>query len=93
MCNGSGCGGPSAEAIQEMNTKGIYMPRQISGQVEEDWTTINKKGTETVTLSDLKKICTASVTGLGKLGGKDKFVAKKFTQVTNELYKGQKEFT
>ena len=69
------------------------MPKQIAGQVEEDWTNINKKGAETVTLSDLKKICNASVVGLGKLGGKDKFVAKKFTQVTNELYKNQKEFS
>lgn len=28
MCGG-GCGGPSAEAIAEMNSKGIYMPKQI----------------------------------------------------------------
>ena len=72
MCGG-GCGGPGAEAIADMNKKGIYMPKQISGQVENDWDAVNTKGLDAVSAADLKKICTTSVVNLGKLGGGDKF--------------------
>ena len=53
MCNGGVCGGPSAEAIAEMNKKGIYMPKQIAEQIQGDWNTVNKKGTDTVNAGDL----------------------------------------
>ena len=73
MCNGGVCGGPSAEAMNEMNKKGIYMPKQIAAQIQGDWDSVNKKGSDKVNPADLKKIVQSTVTGLGTLGGGDKF--------------------
>lgn len=92
ICNG-GCGGPSAEAIAEMNKKGIYMPKQIAEQIQGDWETVNKKGTDTVNAADLKKIVQSTVTGLGKLGGGDKFDQKAFTAVLKQKFPDNKEFS
>ena len=92
ICQGSACGGPSEEQIKQFNKNGIYMPKQINEQVENDWVIINKKGNETVTKSELQKICNQSVVGLGKLGGKDKFNKKEFNKVLDEFYKNQTEF-
>jgi len=92
MCVG-GCGGPSAEAIGEMNKKGIYMPKQILEQVQGDWNTVNKAGSKTVTPADLKKIVMGSVAGLGKLGGNDKFNPKAFADVQKTKFPDNTEFT
>ena len=92
MCSGS-CGGPSAEAIAEMNKKGIYMPKQISEQVQGDWDAVNKKGTDTVNPADLKKIVMGSVAGLGKLGGNDKFDPKAFAAIQKSKFPDNKEFS
>ena len=40
----------------------------------------------------MEKICKQTITTLGKNGGKDKFVAKKFNQILKEEYQGQDEF-
>ena len=92
MCNGS-CGGPSAEAIAEMNKKGIYMPKQIEEQLVNEWTSVNTKDTETVSPGDLKKIVTNSINGLGQLGGGDKFDQKKYNQLIKDKFKSNKEFS
>ena len=92
MCKGS-CGAPSAEAIAEMNKKGIYMPKQIEEQFTGDWQGVNTKGTETVSSGDLKKIVTNSINGLGQLGGGDKFDQKKFNSLIKDKFKNTKEFS
>ena len=93
MCNGGVCGGPSAEAIAEMNKKGIYMPKQIAEQIQGDWDTVNKKGAEKVNAADLKKIVQSTVTGLGQLGGGDKFDQKAFAATLKKKYPDNKDFS
>ena len=93
MCNGGVCGGPSAEAIAEMNKKGIYMPKQIAEQIEGDWSTVNKKGTDTVTPADLQKIVKQTVTGLGQLGGGDKFDQKSYAATLKNKFPNNKDFS
>ena len=93
MCNGGVCGGPSAEAIAEMNKKGIYMPKQIAEQIQGDWDTVNKKGSDTVSPPDLQKIVKSTVTGLGQLGGGDKFDQKAYAATLKQKFPNNKEFS
>ena len=68
------------------------MPKQISNQVENDWSAVNTKGGDVVTAADLKKVVSASVINLGKLGGKDKFNQKLFNEILKDSFNGQAEF-
>ena len=92
MCNGSGCGGPTEEALKEMNKKGIYTPKQIASTVGNEWTTVNADGSKKVDKKSLEKICKQAVTTLGKQGGGDKFQAKKFNALINDQYADKEDF-
>ena len=69
------------------------MPKQIAEQVNDNWDAANPKGNENLGPAELKKLCQTSVVNLGKLGGGDKFNAKKYTQLLKEGYDGQTEFS
>ena len=57
MCNGSGCGGPTEEALKEMNKKGIYTPKQIASTVGNEWTSVNTEGGKKVSKKEKKFFC------------------------------------
>ena len=76
----------------DMNKKGIYTPKQITTQLANEWEIINVNGDKKVSKQQLEKICKQTITTLGKNGGKDKFVAKKFNSILSEQFQGQDEF-
>ena len=94
MCNGSGCGGPSAEVLQEMNNKGVYIPKQIDEHVTESWETRKNKEVDTVPSTEVKKIVQTTISSLAKLGAKNKtkFDAKRFTALITDTYPDKTEF-
>ena len=92
MCNGSGCGGPTEEALKELNKKGVYTPKQISTQIGTTWDEVNTNGDKKVSKKDLQKICTTAINTLGRNGGGDKFKAKQFNSILNDDYADKEEF-
>lgn len=92
MCNGSGCGGPTEEALKEMNKKGIYTPKQIATSVGNEWGTINAEGNKKVSKKDLEKICKQAITSLGKQGGGEKFQPKQFNGLIKDKFADMEEF-
>ena len=94
MCGGAGCGAPDAEAIQEMNKEGIYIPKQIDEHVGATWETRKNQEVDTVPSTELKKVVQATITNLAKLGAKNKtkFDAKKFNALIADSYAGQTDF-
>ena len=87
------CGGPGEEALQDMNKKGIFTPKQITAQLGGEWELINVNGDKKVSKKDLEKICKNTVVMLGKNGGsKEKFQSKKFNELVSDQFSGVEEF-